>query len=223
MAATGLTFLQCVNRVLERLRESTVAAYNENTYSTMIAALMNQVKAEIEEAWAWHAMRDTFSVTTVNGTSNYALTSSGMNAQIIDGWNTTTENKLKRGTNAGFNAKFFGTSDPDDGDPTEYLVTGLDSNYDITVDVWPIPDATTNILKFNVYIPQRDLAADATVPLVPQNLLIEETYARALVEKGEEGATPPQPGTTFIRTDLLAAAVSRDQGTDETETDWETE
>src|SRR5688572_3106023 len=109
MSASGLTFLQVVNRVLERLREGSVAAYNETTYSTLIASIVNQVKSEIEDAYRWNAMRDTFAVTAVPGTTNYVLTNSGANATIIDGWNTTVPMKLTRGTNAGFNEKFFGT------------------------------------------------------------------------------------------------------------------
>lgn len=223
MAASGLTYLQIVNRVLERLRESSVAAYNTNDYSSFIAGLVNQVKTEIEEAWYWHALRETFTVSATVGVVSYALTGSRMNAVIISGWNTTTGRKLERGTIGGFDSKFFGVSSVQTGGPEQWLPTGFDANYDCTLDVWPQPD-TSYTLKFNVYVPQADLAADATVPLVPQNVLIEETIARALVERGEEGAQPPMPGQRFICADLLAAAVSRDQGrTDDTEMDWEPE
>jgi hypothetical protein len=226
MAASALTFLQIVNRVLERLRESSVAAYNSTEYSTLIAGLVNQVKAELEERFPWQAMRDTWSVTATPGNASYALTDAGMNAEIMSAWNTTTGLKLTQASNAEFDKLFFGLGSgqtPQTGDVTKYCRAGLDANYDIKVDVHPVP-VSTNVLKFQVYKPQDDLAADATVPLCPQNVLIEETIARAMAERGDDGAQQPQmPGEKFIRTDLLAAAIAREAGNDPDETDWQVE
>ncbi len=55
MAST--TYLQIVNKVLVRLREDTVATVVENSYSTLIGALVNRVKTEMEDTWRWHALR----------------------------------------------------------------------------------------------------------------------------------------------------------------------
>lgn len=223
MAAAALTWLQIINRVLVRMRESTVAANNSTEYSTLIGGLVNQVKTEIEEAYYWSALRQTFTVSTTGGSgvSNYTLTSAGPNAAIIDAWNTTTGQQLTRGTNADFNAMFFGAAGSVLTGPAEqFLSAGLSVNYDMTVDIWPLPSASET-LKFNVYKPQVDLAIDSDVPLVPQNVLIEEVIARAKVERGEEDAPQPQPGMTFIRSDLLASAISREGGQDDSEMDWE--
>src|SRR5690349_13049605 len=108
MAASALTYLQVVNRVLTRLRESTVASFSTTDYSSLIANLVNQVAAEIQEAYYWNSMRDTWTVNTTNGSIHYALTGAGMNAVVIDAWNTTTGYPLVRGTNANFNQRFFG-------------------------------------------------------------------------------------------------------------------
>ena len=223
MAASGLTLLQIVNRILERMRESTVAAYNSTDYSTLVTNLVNQVAAEIQEAWYWHAMRETYTVTALAGTSNYSLTGAGMNAVVLSGWNITTNQEMVRGTIREFDANFFGTSSVATGNPYEYVPAGVDANYDLAIDIYPVP-ASTNTLKLTVFVPQADLAADGDVPLVPQNVLIEETIARLRVERGDENAPQAQPGDTFILRDLLASAVSRDQGrTDDTEMDWEPE
>jgi hypothetical protein len=223
MAASGLTWLQIINRVLERLREGSVSTYNETTYSTFLSSLANQVKSEIESAYPWNALRDTFSVTAVNGTTNYVLTNSGANATIIDGWNTTVPQKLTRGTNADFNAKFFGTTTVAAGPVEQYLPAGVDDTFDLRIDVWPNP-SSTNTIKFNVMVPQADIAAGATVPLCPQDVLIEETIARARVERGDEDAPRPQPGETFILKDILQSAISREAGHDGNELlDWQVE
>lgn len=223
MAASGLTFLQIVNRILERLRESTVAAYDENILSKLISQTANQVAAEIQDAWYWHAQRETFTVSAVAGTTSYSLTGSGMNAVVLDGWNTTTNGRLTRGTVRDFDAYFFGSSSLQTGSPDKWLISGLDSNNDLTIDIMPSPSGN-NTLKLTVYVPQAEFSANGTIPLVPQNVLIEETLARVRVERGEEEAPRPQPGETFILKDLLASAVSRDQGkTDDSEMDWEPE
>jgi hypothetical protein len=226
MAASGLTFLQIVNRVLERLRESAVANYNDTDYSKLISGLVNTVKSEIESSWQWHALRDTFTVATSDNVSQYSLTDAGMAAKVVDAWNTTTGQQLEKGTYADFNSKFFGVGSQgvQTGSPTQYLQAGLDSNYDALVDVWPVPvTGKLDTLKFNVYVPQDDLAANGTVPLIPQDVLIEEVIARALNERGDENAPKPMPNETFIMQDLLDSAIAADGGYDSTEMDWQVE
>ncbi len=219
MSASGLTWLQIINRVLARLREDAVAANDSTTYSAFIGSLVNQVKAEIEDAYRWNAMRDTYAVTCVAGTATYALTGSGMNTSIINGWNTTYPRELIRGTNAQFDRNFFGVSSVQTGVVTHYIPAGYDANYDTKIDLFPVPSGT-DALKFNTYTPQADLSADATVPLCPQSVLIEETIARAMLERGDEGAPQPAPGETFIRRDLLDSAIARESAHDDTEQDW---
>lgn len=220
MAVGSLTWLQIINRILVRLREGTVAANNTTDYSSMVGQLVNQVKTEIEKAYYWQSMRSTYSVSATVGNTNYSLTGAGKNAVIIDGWNITVPRTITRGTNADFNAKFFGVTTVQTGYVEQFLPAGLNTSYDLTVDVWPSPSVSQS-LKFTVYVPQADLALDGDIPLVPQEVLIEETIARLMIERGDEGTTRPQPGYTFVMTDLLAAAVSIEEGQDDDEMVWE--
>ncbi len=215
------TWLQLTNECLKRMREGTVSAVSETTYSTLVGALVNQVKREIERAYYWNALRDTYSITTSDGVSSYGFTGAGPNAVVIDGWNTSTPGGITRGTNADFNAYFFGVTTAQTGSSVEqFIPTGVTADYDLKIDVWPVPEATAQTLKFNLYVPQADLSADADVPLVPQDVLIEETIARLKVERGDDDAPKPLPGETFILKDLLAAAVAREGGHDDDETTW---
>jgi hypothetical protein len=166
MSASGLTYLQIINRVLGRLREGSVAANDSTEYSTFIGTLVNQVKAEIEDAFHWNSMRDTYSVSAEVGTTSYVLTGAGMNAVILNGWNSTTSQELRKSTNADFDQKFFGVESVHTGPVEQYLAAGFDANLDLKFDVWPSPSAA-NTLKLNVYVPQADLSSDSTVPLVP--------------------------------------------------------
>jgi hypothetical protein len=219
MATHGLTFLQIINRVLSRLRESSVAAYNTTDYSTHIGNVVNAVKAEIEAAWKWNALRDTYEVSTTQGVTSYALTDAG-DCLILSAWNTTSSVQLLRGTNREFDRYFFGSGATiPQGIPCKYLPAGLDENYDRKIDIYPAPSGVFT-LKLNVSKQQADLAADGDIPLVPQPLLIEETIARLLVERGDENAPRPLPGETFILRDLLAQEIAREVGHDDSETDW---
>lgn len=216
MAST--TYLQVVNKVLTRLRESTVATVTENAYSTLIGSIVNKVKTEIEDAWRWHALRDTYSVDCAIGTVSYVLTGSGPDAVIIDAWNASQERQMSPGTVSKFNERYFGTLTPQTGNPTEYVIGGLDANYDLSIDVWPKPSAT-DVLKFNLYKPQAELSAGADVPLVPIAVLVEGAVTRAMAERGDDGGVQTQQQEALYR-DLLASAIARDAGRDESELIW---
>ena len=219
MPVSGRTFLQIINAVLPRLREATVAANDSTTYSTLIGSLVNQVKTEIELAYRWRELRDTYNVTTVNGTTSYAFAGSGPDATIMDAWDTKTAREMTLGSFHSFNDKFFGVTTVSTGDPTEYLPAGLDASYDLLVDIWPSPTTTTNTLKFNLYVPQATLTSDSTVVLVPNHVLIEGTIARALMERGDDGGTAADRQEAKYQ-EMLASAISYSQGHDPHEFDW---
>jgi hypothetical protein len=224
MATYGKTYLQLTNLVLERMREGTVATVTENLYSTLISRLINQVKNEIEQAFYWNALRDTYSINTVADTTSYTFTDAGPEAVVISAWDTTSQNQLKRGTNAQFDLFYFGVSSGNirTGAPTHYLPAGVSTDYDLRIDLLPKPDAVY-ALQVNVYKPQDDLSAGGDVPLIPQGVLVEEVVARLMNERGDEAAPKAQPGDTFIMRDLLSAAIAREAGHDDSEMDWETE
>jgi hypothetical protein len=218
MPAFGQTRLQIINAVLPRLRESTVATSSSTTYAALIASVLNVVKTQIEQAWQWRDLRDTYTITVLPGTTSYALTGSGQFAQIIDIWNRTTNQELDRGTTRGFNEKFFGVTTVQTGDVTEYNPAGLDASYDVQIDTWPNVTAT-NTLKANLYVPQADPATDATVILVPNQVLIEGIVAYMLAERGDDNGVSVQTQQAMY-TDMLAGAVAAEIGQDSSEADW---
>lgn len=221
MSLAGQTRLQLVNRVLSRLRESTVATTSSTLYASLVATTLDVVKAEVENAHRWSALRDTYSVTALPTISSYALTNSGPQAQILDAWNATDGEELSLGTYRGFNQKFFGVTTVHTGTPTEYLPAGLDGNYDKQIDIWPVPTATVT-LKFNVYAPQAALSTDASVPLVPQDVLVEGTLSRLISERGDDNGQAAQMQEGLYQK-LLGDAIAIEYGGDESEVDWTAE
>ena len=50
-----MTYIDLVNGVLRRLRETTVSTVSSNTYSALIGDLINDAKNLVEGAWDWQS------------------------------------------------------------------------------------------------------------------------------------------------------------------------
>ena len=218
MPAFGQTRLQIINAVLPRMREATVATSSSTVYAALVSAVLNTVRTQIEQAWMWKDLRDTYTVTVTPGTTSYSLTSAGQFARILDMWNTTTDAGVMPGTFHSFNERFFAHDTVQTGDVTEYNQVGLDSNYDIQIDTWPNVLAT-NILKVNLYRPQQDPTSDSTVILVPNQILIEGMVAYLMAERGDDNGVAYQQQQQLYQ-DMLAGAIAAEAGQDQTEVDW---
>jgi hypothetical protein len=106
------------------------------------------------------------------------------------------------------------------GDVSRYNVVGLDSNYDVQIDIWPNP-SSTNSLKANLYVPQQD-PTDSTVILVPNQVLIEGMVAYLMAERGDDNGVAVQTQQQIYQ-DMLAAAITADAGDDPAEIDFTAE
>lgn len=180
-----MTYLELVNDVLVRLREPVVTTFNETTYSTLIAKFINDAKRQVEDAFSWNALGATITVTTAASTSTYSLTGAGQKFQVMDVINTTSLLGLTNISFVDMNRKLnFAPVATET--PTEYAFDGVDGSYDTQVKLYPIPNGVYTV-KFMLTVPQPTLALDATVVKVPDVLVVQNAYARALVERGEDG------------------------------------
>ena len=212
-----MTYLQIVNRVLRLLREDEVASVQTTTYSKLVGDFVNQAKSEIEGSWSWNVLRSTISVNTANGTFRYVLTGTGTKSTVLDSYNDTDNLMLRSTSMESLNKRF--TFDTVSGSPCEYGINGSDSNGDIQVDVYPIPDGIYN-LDFNLILKQADLSADTDIPKVPNDVVILGAWALAISERGEDG------GASYAEIDVryknsLADAISVDASNmHSSETKW---
>lgn len=173
-----------INDVLTRLRETPVSTANETTYSTLIGKFINDAKRQVEDAFNWNVLDQDITVNTVAGTYQYALTGAGSKFQVQDAINITSNVTLRNISFQWMNRRQnFAT--PVSGIPSEYCFDGF-SNGDAKVTLYPRPDNVYN-LKFTLTIPQATLSSDSTSILVPDVLVVQNAYARALVERGEDG------------------------------------
>jgi hypothetical protein len=180
-----MTYLELVNDVLVRLREATVSTVSETSYSTLIGKFVNDAKRQIEDSFAWNVLGTTITVTTTASTASYSLTGAGQKFQVMDVINTTSNVGLTNISFVDMNRKLNFTPLVNS-IPTEFAFDGVDGSYDTKVNLFPIPDGVYTI-KFALTIPQATLSSDSTVVLVADTLVAQNAYARALVERGEDG------------------------------------
>ena len=180
-----MTYLQLINNVLIRLRETQVSTNNETTYSTLIGLFVNDAKRQIEDAFSWNVLGQTVTITTVAATYIYSMTGAGQKFQVQDAINTTSNIGLQNISFVEMN-RYQNLVPTTNGIPQYYAFDGVDGNGETKVVLYPRPDGVFNI-PFSLTVPQATLAADGTSVLVPDTLVVQNAYARALVERGEDG------------------------------------
>ncbi len=211
------TYLQAVNSVLRRLRETEVATVTSTSYSKLIGDFVNDAKSSVESAYNWNALSDTLTATTTADLFSYVLTGSGVRFRIVDVLNDSKDTVMRLAPTTWINQQFMSSS-PQKGSPNYYNFNGQDNNGDTLVDVFPIPDGVYT-LRFNVILPQADLTSDSTVIKVPADVVILNAYARALVERGEDGGLQSSEAYALAR-NLMADYISLESNRYLEDTNW---
>jgi len=216
------TFLQMVNDVLRELREPEVTTWNQSDYSELIGTYVNSAKRDVENAWNWDALRDTFSITCVTSTVTYSFTGTNDRAKVLDGWNYTQGWELRERTWRGMNRVYYGNSGGNvtTGNVNSYVLNGVDLSEQTQIDVYPIPDNSTDVLKFTVYDPPSDFTLDADECIIPHRPIVETALARARGERGEDGGISTSEQAAFAMR-ASADAIALDAARHSEDTTWE--
>lgn len=180
-----MNYIQLVNSVLRRLRETEVSSVADNAYSKLIGEFVNDAKRQAEDAYPWNALSETLTASTATDIFNYVLVGSGQRFRVLDVLNDTSNTIVNNATTRWMNEQFLLTS-VQKGSPSYYNFNGTNSNGDTQVDLFPIPNGVYEI-RFNVIKPQVALSADADVLLIPSEPVIFNATARAMAERGEDG------------------------------------
>ncbi len=179
------TYLELVNDVLVRMREPEVTSVSENTLSKLVGKLVNDAKRQVEDAYNWNALTDTLMVESVADTYGYVLNGSGSRFKVIDVQDIT--NKMPMKSIPTLNMSQYLLTDKTPSKPMYYNFNGIDvTSGDTQVDVYPVPSVGIT-MYFNLYIPQEDLTLDTDKLYVPKEPVVLGAFARALVERGEDG------------------------------------
>jgi hypothetical protein len=210
-------YIQLVNDVLVRLRESEVSSVNDTPYSRLISRFVNDAKRNVEDAYNWNALSDTLTATTTPEIFNYVLIGSGQRFRIYDVINDTQDWVLEYRTTEFMNRLFL-TESVQRGAPMYYNFNGTNAAGDTQVDLYPIPDAAYNI-RFNIALPQPPLSGDADIIKVPDEPVIFLAYAKALAERGEDGGMNSNEAFGLYQ-QSLADAIALESGRYPEEQTW---
>jgi hypothetical protein len=200
-----MTYLELVNDVLVRLRESTVTTVGETAYSSLIGKFVNDAKRQIEDSYNWNCLGSVITVTTAANTSSYSLTGAGQKFRVNDVINTTSLIGLRNITFVDMNRK-LNFSPTATSIPSEFTFSGVDGSGDTKVDLFPVPSGVFTIL-FDLVVPQANLSADGTSVKVLDYLVTQSAYARGLIERGEDGGTASSEAYALFR-GMLSDAIA---------------
>lgn len=178
------TYLELVNNVLLRLRETEVSSVNDTPYSKLIGLFVNDAKREIEDAYNWKALEKTVLVTTVAGQKEYTLTGSGSRYKIDQVLNDTEDVPMSQVSGDWMDRQYY-LSNVQNAAPVYFNISGTDGT-DSLVTVWPQPDKAYT-LRFSLYAPPADLSNVNDTVKIPGHLVEMLAHAKAVAERGEDG------------------------------------
>ena len=215
------TYLEMVNEVLIRLRESEVTSVSDNSYAKLIGKFINDAKRQVEDAYEWNALTETLTATTTADIFSYVLEGSGTRFRIIDVLNDTSNIAMSYAPIKTMNEWFLMTT-PAKSAPIYYNFNGTEAGTgDTLVDLYPIPNGVYNI-RINMIKSQVPLAANSDQPLVPSEPIVLGAYARALAERGEDGGMSSSEAYQLFKSSL-ADFIAIEQGHYPEETLWSAE
>jgi hypothetical protein len=206
------TYLDLVNDVLIRMREPQVTTVSENTVSALVGKYINDAKRQVSDAYDWDAFNTPITVNTIaNTTGPYSITGAGVRYKTMDVINTTSFYQMSPLSHANYDSFYYTTPTPTTGLPMYYSIKGVDTNGDIKVNFWPVPDAVYSI-RFSLIVPEADFTTDASTTLLAKEPIVLGAFARALVERGEDGGLSSSEAYALYKSsmsDLIALELAR--------------
>jgi hypothetical protein len=206
------TYLQLVNDVLVRMREPQVSSVSENTVSALVGKYINDAKRQVSDAYDWDAFNTPITVSTIaNTTGPYSITGAGIRFKTMDVINITSFYEMSPLSHANYDSFYYTTPTPTKGLPMYYSIKGVDTNGDIKVNFWPVPDAVYSI-RFSLIVPEADFTTDASTTLLAKEPIVLGAFARALVERGEDGGLSSSEAYALYKSsmsDLIALELAR--------------
>jgi hypothetical protein len=214
------TFLDCVNGVLRRLRQTEAASVTDTDYVKLVSDFVNEAKREVEDAWNWSVLRTTKTISTANGTQNYEIPGTNPRSRLLSIYIPSLKRDLVQATQYQMHewTNLQGTTT---GDPQYFSVgnstaaTGV-----LTIDLWPVPTSVLTV-KVDCVVPQADLSAGTDVVYVPSELVIQGAYLRAINERGEDGGRLSDQQADLYRKAVASyISIEAERYGDETTWEW---
>lgn len=209
-----MTYLELVNKVLKRMRETEVTTVSGSAISKVVGELVNDAKRVVEDAWQWSHLIDWVAIETVAGQYNYSLNSATEAVTQVQGDTLGERARFRRNPETDRILSFINFPAGKEGQLREF---SFEARFDlraaeITQDIrntpdsvglqplspleegkinknlvlWPIPDTDGLIVTTYFTNPQNDLENDGDVMWVPKDPVLQLAYLYSLYERGEE-------------------------------------
>lgn len=208
-----MNYLQLVNKVLVKLRESTVGTINENDYSSLIGEFVNEAKHEVESSYNWMTLRKAVPVSVLQDIFEYNLgieTSSVLMRDIDD-----PRLPMAFCVTPGFSRQIYQL-------PLEYVSKWRILNENTITDSVPqhfglqadqgewsilLLERPTTALDYTFFfkVPQDELVMASDTLNVPWRPVVALAVMYALNERGEEIGEPGNIAEQRYRNDLANA------------------
>lgn len=218
-----MTYLEAVNAVLQRLRESQVAGVSQTTYSSLVGAFVNDAKRKVEDSWQWQSLITPVNVSITTSSSGPYNLASSLNERARLYLDPETGLPAARCTTTGFHtqqlkftfqtANFDVKQDYTSAFPSTFFLdsqnssaTSGQSKLRLSTLVPSDQNYTFQILFIN---PQNSLTDGATVITVPSDPVVQLAYLYSLYERGEELGEQLTMTETKV-SDALGDAISLD-------------
>lgn len=210
-----MTFLESVNQVLRRLRETEVSSVSQTDYSTLIGDFINDSRQYVEERWDWLGLEEKITITTSSGTDTYVVDGVGSGGNITQVFDATNNAELiewpietlRREANL---------STPANGVPTHYAFVSPASDLDPQIQLRTTPAGTYTLYAY-VDKSGVPLTADTDVFVIPSQPVVQMAYALALDERGSTGGSSGRMqfelAETYIANAVMADAEKRPDAT----------
>lgn len=213
-----MTYLEIVNAVLRKLRESEVATVSESDYTLMIGAFVNDAKRLVEDAWDWSALRTTQEFLTVAGTDTYTLSGFGTRSEVFQVFDETHKKVLDKISIRDARRRNL-LSGSEQGELSHYAMAGIGANGDIQIKLFPTPEQSDcTISVYGIKRPE-DLVNDADSIYVATNVIVDWATAYALIERGETGGQSGSEQALFAK-NSLSNAIALDARYHDEELNW---
>ena len=100
--------------------------------------------------------------------------------------------------------------------PVNVNLGGVDSNGDMMCSFWPIP-TDSDTIRFSLVLPENEFVNDTDTTKMPKEPIVLGAYARALVERGEDGGLSSSEAQAIYKqvlADYIATEGARSPETD---------
>jgi len=202
-----MTYLEMVNNVLIRLRETQVSSLDQNNYSTLVSRLVLDAYRIVEDSHDWSTLRDIVNVATVISQPKVELTDTPVDSNVLgvyyaDNW------ELKRVSREWLETRRLQTTD-ETGEPRYYAIEGANTNSaNLELSLWPIPDGVYTIRVQAAKRGTEPTIASSNI-ILPTQPIMHLALALATRERGETGGTSAADYMAMFSLSL-SSAISRD-------------